>query len=79
MIIKVTIGTNTERKTITTENTTTINAVLTEHDINYSSCVIHLDGLPLSVSELNSTFESLNITNECSLLAVVKATNAVFA
>lgn len=79
MIIKVTIGTNTERKTITTDNSKTIKAVLTENDINYSSCVIHLDGLPLSVSELNSTFESLNITDECSLLAVVKATNAVFA
>ena len=79
MIIKVTIGTNTERKTITTDNTKTIKQVLTDNDVSYNSCVIHLDGLPLSVAELNSTFESLNITNECSLLAVVKASNAVFA
>lgn len=79
MIIKVSIGTNADRKTITTDNTKTIKEVLTENDISYTSCVIHLDGLPLSVAELNSTFESLNITDECSLLAVVKATNAIIA
>ena len=76
MIIKISIGTNTERKTITADNTKTIKEVLSENDVNYTSCVIHLDGLPLSVSELNSTFADLNITDECSLLAVVKASNA---
>ena len=76
MIIKVVIGTNTERKTVTVDNTETIKNVLNANDINYTSCVIHLDGLPLNVTELNSTFEALNITDECSLLAVVKASNA---
>lgn len=76
MIIKVTIGTNTERKTVTINNTETIKKVLADNGIDHSSCVIHLDGIPLSVSELNGTFENLNITSECSLLAVVKASNA---
>jgi hypothetical protein len=76
MIIKVTIGTNTERKTVTVDNNESIKKVLTDNAVNYASCVIHLDGMPLNVSELNGTFADLNITDECSLLAVVKASNA---
>jgi sulfur carrier protein ThiS len=76
MIIKVTIGTNTERKEITVDNTKTIKDVLTDNGVNYTSCVVHLDGVPLGVSDLNSSFASLNITDSCSLLAVVKASNA---
>lgn len=76
MIIKVNIGTNSERKAITVDNNATIKETLTANDVSYQSCVIHLDGLPLNVAELNSTFADLNITDECSLLAVVKASNA---
>lgn len=76
MIIKVTIGTNTERKTVTIDNSTTIKSVLADNNVSHSSCVVHLDGIPLNVAELNSTFADLNITEECSLLAVVKASNA---
>lgn len=77
MIIKVTIGTNTERKSITVDNNETVKNVLANNDVNHQSCVVHLDGLPLTVAELNSTFADLNITDECTLLAVVKASNAV--
>lgn len=77
MIIKVTIGTNTERKNITVDNNETVKNVLASNDINYQPCIVHLDGLPLTVAELNSTFADLNITEECSLLAVVKTNNAV--
>lgn len=74
-MIEIKIGTNMERKTILAEETKTIKAVLEENEVDYASTQIHLDGVPLTATELNSTFEKVGITEKCYLLAVTKLTN----
>lgn len=75
-VISVTITTATNRWATTTANTTTIKEFLEKENVNYTSCVVHLDGMPLSTDELNTTFEEQGITESCMLAAIVKAVNA---
>lgn len=75
-IIEVTITTATNRWSATTVNTTTIKEFMENENINYNSCVVHLDGMPLSTDELNTTFEEQGVTESCMLAAIIKAVNA---
>ena len=47
-MIKVTIGTNTNRKSITLNPDTTIREALEANNIDYSTGGIHLDGLAVA-------------------------------
>lgn len=75
-MIKVTIGTTTSRKQVVVEPTKTPKDVLNENDIAFDVAVIHMDGVPLSVSELNKSFEALGVTESATLVAVIKQANA---
>ena len=75
-MIRVTIGTNTNRKTVNVDPNRTIKSVLDENDINYITGTLHLDGATLQPGEINKTFADFNITESCYLISVVKADNA---
>lgn len=75
-MIKVTLGTNTNRKSITVDPGRTIKSVLDEQDINYTTGTLHLDGATLQPGEINKTFADFGITDSCYLISVVKADNA---
>lgn len=72
-MIKVTIGTNTKRKNIMVDPSRTVKNVLEENDINYSTGGIHLDGMAVSAEDMNKSFTDHGITEDCMLIAVVKA------
>lgn len=78
-MINLTIGTNTERKTVIVEPTEVLADVLAENDVITSSAAIHLNGSLIPGCDLNNTFEDLGVEDETSamLIAVVKADSAM--
>lgn len=75
-MIKVTIGTNTNRRSVNVDPNRTIKSVLDEQGINYTTGTLHLDGATLQPGEINKTFADFGITDSCYLISVVKADNA---
>ena len=77
-MINLTIGTNTERKTVIVEPTEVLSEVLAENDVITSSAAIHLNGSLIPGCDLDSTFEDLGVEDDTSamLIAVVKADSA---
>ena len=71
-MIKVLIGTNTNRKQITTDPSITLKSVLEENGIDYSTGGIHLDGLAVAGEDLNKSFADHGIVEDCILISVVK-------
>lgn len=77
-MISLTIGTNTERKTVIVEPTEVLAEVLADNDVITSSAAIHLNGSLIPGCDLHSTFEELGVEDDTSamLIAVVKADSA---
>ena len=76
-MIRVIIGTNTNRKSITVDPSRTLKSVLDENGIDYSRGGIHLDGLAVGGEGLNKSFTDHGITEDCILIAVVKGDGGV--
>ncbi len=76
-MIKVLIGTNTNRKQITTDPSRTLKSVLEENGIDYSTGGIHLDGLAVAGEDLNKSFTEHGITEDCILISVVKGDGGI--
>jgi hypothetical protein len=76
MQIKLRIGTNTKRTTVMVEDSFTPKKALEQEGIDYSTATVSLDGCPLSTKEMNSTFETLGITESAHLIATIKTDNA---
>lgn len=72
-MIKVTIGTNTNRKSITLNPDTTIREALETNNIDYSTGGIHLDGLAVAGADLDKSFADFGVEESCYLVSVVKA------
>ena len=77
-MINLTIGTNTERKTVVVEPTDTLQDVLRENNVNTGSAAIHLNGSLIPGCDLDQTFEDLGVEDDTQamLIAVVKADSA---
>ncbi len=75
-MIKVIVGTTTQRKEKNYTADTTIRSILEDNAIDYSVSQIMLDGASLNAGDMDRTLASLNITEKCMLIAVVKAANA---
>ena len=70
-MIKLTIGTTTQRKEAIVENDTTINQILDENHISKSGTTFHLDGVPLTTDEMSKPIGDLVDSEEAMLIAVV--------
>ena len=75
-MIQIKIVTNTQRKTIATDENNTIRTVLEANEINYANAPVYIDGSPLKVGDHDKTFAQLGITEKCMLTSVVKTENA---
>ena len=71
-MIKVIIGTNTNRKQITVDPSRTLKEVLEENNIDYSRGGIFLDGLAVGGGELSRSFTEHGVQEDCILTSVVK-------
>jgi len=76
-MIKVLIGTNTNRKNVVVDPNRTLKSVLEEHNIDYSTGGIHLDGAAVGGEDLNKTFTDHGITEDCILISVVKGDGGI--
>ena len=70
-MIKLTIGTTTQRKEAIVENDTTINQILDENNISKSGTTFHRDGVPLTTDEMSKPIGDLVDSEEAMLIAVV--------
>lgn len=75
--IQVRINTNTERKTVIVADDQTPKQVLKDNGIAFDTAVIHLDGTALTVTDMNSPFEKLGVTESAILAVVTKTVNAL--
>jgi hypothetical protein len=76
-MIKVTIGTNTNRKEAIVDPSRTLKSVLDEYNIDYSRGGIHLDGLSIAGADLNKSFTEHGIKEDCILISVVKGDGGI--
>lgn len=75
-MIRVIVGTTTQRNEKNYSAGTTIRTILEDNAVDYSVAQIMLDGANLQVGDMDRTLADLNITEKCMLIAVVKASNA---
>ena len=77
-MINLTIGTNTERKTVLVQPTDVLANVLEENNVITTSAAIHLNGSLIPGCDLDQSFEELGVEDDTQamLIAVVKADSA---
>ncbi len=77
-MIKVLVKTNTTRKEVTAEITSTPKAVFSEMGVSVSGAVVNLNGTILSATDLNSNFAALGVADgtTINLNSIVKADGA---
>lgn len=75
-MIQIRIVTNTSRKTIATDENSTVREVLEANGVNYANAPVFIDGAPLNIGDHDKTFVELGITEKCMLTSVVKTENA---
>lgn len=75
-MIKVVLGTNTSRKTVIVEPNSVVKDVLDNNNVNYMGTTVHMDGIPLTASELHSSFADLGVTDTVFLVSIIKCDNA---
>lgn len=71
-MIKVIVGTNTQRESVIVDPSKSLRSVLEEKGIDYATGTIHLDGSPIQAGNLDQTFTDLGVTEKCYLVVVVK-------
>lgn len=75
-MLKITVGTNTNRKTVMVSEDTTLRQVLEDNDINYSAGQTSLDGCVLQPGDMDKTFSAMGVTGNAYLVCVQKMDNA---
>lgn len=75
-MINVTIGTNTSRKRVVVDPDTTLRDILNENGVNTGVGTIHIDGVPVTVSDLGKTLNEMGVTDNAFIISVAKADNA---
>lgn len=75
-MLKITVGTNTNRKTVMVTEDTTLRQCLEENDINYATGQTSLDGCVLQPGDMDKTFAAMHVTEKVYLVCVQKMDNA---
>mgnify|MGYP000962083507 CR=1 FL=1 len=77
-MIKLTIGTNTERKVVMVDVDDTLADVLSNNNVDASRSALHLNGTLIPGADKNLTFGELGIEDgsEAMLISVIKADSA---
>lgn len=75
-MIQVTVMSNTTRDSDTIDpNSESIRSMLERFNVDYSSSTVHVDGVPVGLGQMDTSFADLGITTKCYISAVVKQDN----
>ena len=75
--IQVTCGSVTNRKKEVVASNTTLRKTFEMVSIDYAGATIQVDGVNITIGDMDKTYEELGVTGDkCMLIAVVKADNA---
>ena len=69
-MIRITLGTATERNTKIVEETSTIRQILSDNNMPTSGQTFHLDGVPLTSEEMDQPLSELVTADEALLICV---------
>lgn len=75
-MINITIGTNTSRKKVVVSPDTVLRDLLEENGVNTSVGTLHMDGIPIQISDLGKTLAELEVPDKAFIISVAKADNA---
>jgi len=75
-MIKVTLGSNCERKQVVVPETTTVKEVFQNNNVDYMTGAIFLDGAPITGGQMNMTLAELHVSDSCYLIVTVKSDGA---
>jgi hypothetical protein len=75
-MIKVIVGTVTQRQTAMYSGDTTVREILEDKDIDYSVAQVMMDGVNIGLGDMDKSLTDLGITEKCMLMAIVKTNNA---
>ncbi len=75
-MIKVFYSTNLKRGEDIVNGSTTLRQFMEEHDVDYTTGGVMLDGSTLRPGDLDRSFTDFGITEKASLLKILKADNA---
>jgi len=76
MIITVKLTAKGTRETLLVDDETKISDFLESNNININMTPPSLNGEPLDGNDVENTFRSLGITEDCTVSCIVKSTNA---
>jgi hypothetical protein len=74
-MIKVTVGTATERQELIVEETETPKSVLDQAEVVFTVAQIYLDGIQLGATDMAKPLSELTDAEEVRLIVVVKTNN----
>lgn len=75
-MLNITIGTNTSRKKVVVAPNTVLRTLLEENGVNVNVGTIHIDGAPMTVSDLGKTLEEIGVSDKAYIISIAKADNA---
>jgi hypothetical protein len=75
-MIKVIVGTVTQRKEALYPGATTVREILEDQEIDYSVAQIMMDGVNVGIGDMDKSLSTLGVTEKCMLMAIVKSNNA---
>lgn len=71
-MINITVGSNTSRRKVMADESKTVADLLREENIDFSTSTIYVDGGTLKAGETNKTIGELGLTDDSTIIAVVK-------
>lgn len=74
-MLQVKVGTNSSRTSLIVSPEKTPKQILDQAEIDYSKATVHLDGVALNTTEMNTSLDDLGIVDSCYLVAVTKQEN----
>ena len=75
-MVRVTVGSNLERKNVIVAESTTLRQILEDAEIDYSRGNFQLDGATLRPGDMDKTLADFGIKEACFLIGVAKMDNA---
>lgn len=76
-MVKVTLGSNTERKQVIVSEDKTVKEIFQENDMDYTTGALMLDGVPVTAAQINMSLKDLNVSESCFLIVTVKSDGAI--